>query len=53
MKGLEIIILLILALVGGIFFVWGTTIASVKHVGVGGIFLSVSVIMLILYYTIK
>jgi hypothetical protein len=40
---------LILATVAGIFFVWGTSIASVKHIGVGGIFLSIATILLTLY----
>lgn len=39
------IITLILATVAGIFFVWGTLITSVKHVGIGGIFLTVAVII--------
>lgn len=41
----EFILVLILAIVAGIFFVWGTSIASVKHVGIGGIFLSVAIIV--------
>lgn len=39
---------LILAVVAGIFFIWGTSIASVKHIGVGGIFLTVAAIMTLL-----
>jgi hypothetical protein len=46
---LELIMLIILATVAGIFFIWGTAIASVKHIGVGGIFLSIVVIILVLY----
>lgn len=53
MKELEIIVLVILAVVGGIFFVWGTSISSVKHVGIGGIFLSITVILVVLYYATK
>ena len=39
---------LILAVVAGIFFVWGTMIASPKHTGAGGIFLTVAVIIMLL-----
>lgn len=39
---------LIFAVVAAIFFIWGTTIASVKHVGAGGIFLTIAVIITIL-----
>lgn len=46
---LELIMLIILTTVAGIFFIWGTSIASVKHVGIGGIFLSIAVICLILF----
>lgn len=46
---LELIMMVILATMAAIFFIWGTTIASVKHVGVGGIFLSIAVICLILF----
>lgn len=45
----EFFLLLMLATVAGIFFIWGTSIASVKHVGIGGIFLSIAVICLILF----
>jgi hypothetical protein len=46
---LELILLIILATVAAIFFIWGTSITSVKHVGIGGIFLSIAVICLILF----
>lgn len=49
MSLLELVVLIVLATVAGIFFILGTVIASVKHTGVGGIFLSIVVIMLVLY----
>lgn len=39
---------LILLIVAGIFFIWGTSIASVKHIGVGGIFLTIGTILILL-----
>ncbi len=38
---------IILVVVSFIFFIWGTSIASVKHVGIGGIFLSVAAFLII------
>jgi hypothetical protein len=46
---LELIVITIFAVVAAIFFIWGTSITSVKHVGVGGIFLSIAVVCLILF----
>lgn len=45
---MEMLIVGILTVVSFIFFVWGTSIASVKHVGIGGILLSIAVIFLLL-----
>lgn len=45
----ELLILIILIVVAGIFFIWGTVITSVKHIGVGGILLSLAIILLTLY----
>lgn len=45
----EIIIIIMLAVTAAIMFIWGTTIASVKHVGIGGIFLSIAVICMVLF----
>lgn len=49
MPELKMLLILIFAIVASIFFIWGTAIASVKHIGVGGIFLSISVICLLLF----
>jgi hypothetical protein len=38
----------ILIVISFVFFIWGTAIASVKHVGAGGIFLSVATFMILL-----
>lgn len=44
----ELILMIIFAAAAALFFIWGTMITSVKHIGIGGIFLSVVVICIIL-----